>query len=68
MIEIDDGMYFWVLICYEEEGFYFYEVESEIEWEVKIFCESQVQGSSCMLEFLKCLLQGYFEYYKNFSM
>ena len=68
MIETDDGTHFRVLTRHEEEGLYFYEAESETEREVKILCESQVQGSSRMPEPLKRLLQGHFEHYKNFSM
>jgi ATP-dependent helicase HepA len=67
MIETDDGTNYRVLTRHEEEGLYFYESESE-SGEVKILCESQVQGSSSMPEPLKRLLQGHFEHYKTFGM
>ena len=67
MIETEDGTNYRVMTRYEEEGLYFYEAESD-NGEVKILCESQVQGSSSMPEPLKRLLQGHFEHYKNFGM
>lgn len=67
MIETDDGTNYRVMTRHEEEGLYFYEAESD-SGEVKILCESQVQGSSSMPEPLKRLLQGHFEHYKNFGM
>jgi len=67
MIETDDGTNYRVLTRHEEEGLYFYEAQSD-DGEVKILCESQVQGSSSMPEPLKRLLQGHFEHYKTFGM
>ncbi|HAU15628.1 MAG: RNA polymerase-associated protein RapA [Pseudomonadales bacterium] len=67
MIETEDGTNYRVLTRHEEEGLYFYEAESD-NGEVKILCESQVQGSSSMPEPLKRLLQGHFEHYKTFGM
>ena len=61
MIETEDGTNYRVLTRHEEEGLYFYEAESD-NGEVKILCESQVQGSSSMPEPLKRLLQGHFEH------
>jgi len=67
MIETDDGTNYRVMTRHEEQGLYFYEAESD-SGEVKILCESQVQGSSSMPEPLKRLLQGHFEHYRSFSM
>ncbi|MAR89992.1 MAG: RNA polymerase-associated protein RapA [Pseudomonadales bacterium] len=67
MVETEDGTHYRVLTRHEEEGLLFYEAESDAG-EVKILCESQVQGSSRMPEPLKRLLQGHFGHYRNFSL
>ncbi len=67
MVETEDGTHYKVLTSHEEEGLLFYEVESDTG-EIKVMCESQVQGSSRMPEPLKRLIQGHFEHHKSFSM
>ncbi|MCG8538005.1 MAG: RNA polymerase-associated protein RapA [Pseudomonadales bacterium] len=67
LVETDDGTHFRVLTRHEEEGLFFYEVQGD-DGDVKMLCESQVQGSSRMPEPLKRLLQGHFEHYKTFGM
>lgn len=67
LVETEDGTHYRVLTRHEEEGLLFYEAESD-NGDIKVLCESQVQGSSRMPEPLKRLLQGHFEHYKTFSM